>query len=114
MKNSRREFILLTNLDCFSEKNCSVEKFELLAARVREDEKLVNAPARFERQVCDSRECWFRQPSCEASKQRFAELFEARFNIQQPFRSCLYLIDNEGSLGFTYSSKHGRTRGCCW
>ena len=80
-RSPRREFLLLTKLDRFFEKDCSVENFALFVARVREDKKLVNAFARFARQICDSRECWFRQLSSEATKQRFAEMFESRFNI---------------------------------
>jgi hypothetical protein len=76
-----REFILSTILhNCF-EFDSSVENFALLVARVREDNKLVNALARFARQIHDSRQCWFRQLSSEARKQQFAELFETRFNI---------------------------------
>ena len=53
----------------------------LLVARVREDNKLVNALARFARQIHDSRQCWFRQLSSEAFKQRFAHMLETRFHI---------------------------------
>ena len=79
--SSRREFLLLTKLDCFFEKDCTVENLALLVARIREDRKLVNAFARFARQICDSRECWFRQLSSEATKQQFANMLEMRFNI---------------------------------
>ena len=79
--SSRREFLLLTKLDCFFEKDCTVENLALLVARIREDRKLVNAFARFARQICDSRECWFRQLSSEATKQQFAEMLGVRFNI---------------------------------
>ena len=81
LTESRREFLLLTKLDCFFEKDCTVENLALLVARIREDRKLVNAFARFARQICDSRECWFRQLSSEATKQQFANMLETRFNI---------------------------------
>ena len=76
-----REFLLLTKLDRFFEKDCSVENFALLVARVREDKKLVNVFARFACQICDSRECWFRQLSAEATKQEFAAMLGMCFNI---------------------------------
>ena len=75
----------LTKLDCFLENDSSVGKFALLVARVREDKKLVNAFARFARQICDSRECWFRQLSSEATKQQFANMLEMRFIIHFSF-----------------------------
>ena len=63
------------------------QDFALLVARVREDNKLANAFARFARQICDSRECWFRQLSSEATKQQFAEILGMRFDISQTFCS---------------------------
>ena len=81
VRSQRREFILSTKfITCF-ECESSVENFALLVARVREDKKFVNALARFARQIHDSRQCWFRQLSSEATKQRFAQMFETRFNI---------------------------------
>ena len=68
-------------IDGTTAKECSVEKFALLFARIREDKKLVNAFARFARQICDSRECWFRQLSAEATKQEFAAMLGMCFNI---------------------------------
>lgn len=38
----RREFILLTELECFFERSSSVETLALLVGRAREDRKLVN------------------------------------------------------------------------
>ena len=81
VRSPRREFVLLTKLHTFFENDCSVENFALLVARVREDKHLVNALARFARQIHDSRQCWFRQLSSEATKQRLAEMLETRFNI---------------------------------
>ena len=81
VRSPRREFVLLTKLHTFFENDCSVENFALLVARVREDKYLVNALARFARQIHDSRQCWFRQLSSEATKQRLAEMLETRFNI---------------------------------
>ena len=72
---------LLTRLHCLFDTASSVENFALLVARVREDKKFVNALARFARQIHDSRQCWFRQLSSEATKQRFAEMLETRFKI---------------------------------
>jgi hypothetical protein len=69
-------FILLTKLDTFFEHDSSVENFALLVARVREDTKVVNTLACFAR-----REGRFRQLSSEATKQRFAQMLETRFNI---------------------------------
>ena len=81
VRSQRREFILSTKLhNCF-DCDSSVENFALLVSRVREDKKLVNALARFARQIHDSRQCWFRQLSSEAIKQRLAHLLETRFNI---------------------------------
>ena len=65
----------------YARKKRYVENFALLVARVREDQKLVNALARFARQIHDSRQCWFRQLSSEAFKQRFAHMLETRFHI---------------------------------
>jgi len=81
IRSSRREFVLLTKLDCFFESDSSIENFAFLVARVREVKTLVNAFARFARQIHDSRQCWFRQLSSEAAKQRFAEILDTRFNI---------------------------------
>ena len=81
VRSPRREFVLLTKLHTFFENDCSVENFALLVARVREDKHLVNALARFARQIHDLRQCWFRQLSSEATKQRLAEMLETRFNI---------------------------------
>ena len=81
VRSPRREFVLFTKLHTFFENDCSVENFALLVARVREDTHLVNALARFARQIHDSRQCWFRQLSSEATKQRLAEMLETRFNI---------------------------------
>ena len=81
VRSQRREFILSTKLhNCF-DCDSSVENFALLVARVREDKKFVNALARFARQIHDSRQCWFRQLSSEAIKQRLAHLLETRFSI---------------------------------
>ena len=71
----------ITKLSTIFENDCSVENFALLVARVREDKHLVNALARFARQIHDSRQCWFRQLSSEATKQRLAVMLETRFNI---------------------------------
>ena len=62
--SSRREFLLLTKLDCFFEKDCTVENLALLVARIREDRKLVNAFARFARQD---------QAELDAARARLAE-----------------------------------------
>ena len=72
---------MLTKLHYCVERLSSVENFALLVARVREDTKFVNALARFARQIHDSRQRWFRQLSSEATKQRFAQMLEIRFNI---------------------------------
>ena len=77
----RREFVLLTKLDCFFESDSPVENFALLDARAREGKMLVNAFGRFACQIHDSRQCWFRQLSSEATKQWLAEMLETRFNI---------------------------------
>ena len=67
---------------------------------------MVNVFARFACQICDSRECWFRQLSSEATKQQFAEILGMRFDISQTFRSFrlhpiayLYLLATRGLLG---------------
>ena len=56
----RREFILLTQLESIFENGSSVEKIALLVARVREENILVNAFARFALPVRENREHWFR------------------------------------------------------
>ena len=56
----RREFILLTQLEIIFENGSSVEKIALLVARVREENILVNAFARFALPVRENREHWFR------------------------------------------------------
>ena len=84
VRSQRREFILSTKLhDCF-DCDSSVENFALLVARVREDKKFVNALARFARQIHDSRQCWFRQLSSEATETLStseAQMLETSFNI---------------------------------
>ena len=55
--------------------------------RSQQIKKLLNVFARFACQICDSRECWLRQLSSEATKQQFAEIFGMRFDISQTFRS---------------------------
>ena len=84
VRSQRREFILSTKLtNCF-ECDSSVENFALLVARVREDKKLANALARFARQIHDSRQCWFRQLSSEATEtlsSSEAQMLETSFNI---------------------------------
>lgn len=53
---------------------------------------MANASARFARQLCEARQRWFRQLSSEATKQRFVDFLQTRFNMflhicSQIFRS---------------------------
>ena len=77
----RREFILLARLETIFENGSSVENLALLIARVREDQRVVNALARFALQVREHREKWLWQLSSEAKKQRLARKLEMYFCI---------------------------------
>ena len=55
--------------------------FALLVARVREDNKLVNAFARFALQVQERRHHWIRQLSSEAMKQSLATKLDMYFSV---------------------------------
>ena len=63
------------------ENGSSVENLALLIARVREDQRLVNALARFALQVREHREKWFWQLSSEGMKQSLARKLEMYFCI---------------------------------
>ena len=56
-----------------------MENLALLIARVREDQRLVNALARFALQVREHREKWFWQLSSEAMKQSLARKLDMYF-----------------------------------
>ena len=60
---------------------CGGVPLALLIARVREDQRLVNALARFVLQVREHREKWFWQLSSEALKQSLARMLEMYFCI---------------------------------
>ena len=66
---SQRVHFVDTTRDYF-ENGSSVEKIALLVARVREDEKLLNAFARFVLEVQKYRHNWFRQLSSDGPSGR--------------------------------------------
>ena len=72
-----------------------MENLALLIARVREDQRLVNALARFALQVREHREKWFWQLSSEAMKQSLARKLEMYFCLWWEFLTYTrYLLAN--------------------
>ena len=78
----RRLFLLLTAIfETLFETGSSVENLALLVVRIRDDQKLVNALARFALQVQEYRQHSFRQLSSEAERKGLATKLESFVSI---------------------------------
>ena len=78
----RRLFLLLTAIfETLFETGSSVENLALLVVRIRDDQKLVNALARFALQVQEYRQHSFRQLSSEAKQKSLSTQLDMSFSI---------------------------------